>query len=63
MRITLKAARVNAKLTQEEAAKRIGVAKKTIHNWETGKVVPTSDKIPPICDVYGRHYDEIKWTK
>lgn len=63
MRITLEAARVNAKLKQEEAAKLIGVDKKTIHNWETGKSVPKSDKIPIICDVYGRHYDEIQWAR
>lgn len=63
MRITLEAARVNARLTQAQAAKLIGVAKKTLHSWETGKTVPKSDKIPIICSVYGRHYDEIKWTR
>lgn len=63
MRITLEAARVNARLTQAQAAKLIGVAKKTLHSWETGKTVPKSDKIPIICSTYGRHYDEIKWTR
>ena len=36
-KITLKAARVNAELTQDEVAERIGKSKQTIVNWETGK--------------------------
>ena len=36
-KISLKAARVNAGLTQEQAAKAIGKTKQTIVNWETGK--------------------------
>jgi transcriptional regulator with XRE-family HTH domain len=35
-KITLKAARVNAGLTQEETAHRLGRTKQTIVNWETG---------------------------
>lgn len=35
--ISLKAARVNAEMTQDEAAKYMGVARATIHNWENGK--------------------------
>ncbi len=35
-KITLKAARVNAGLTQEETALRLGRTKQTIVNWETG---------------------------
>lgn len=62
MRITLEAARINAKLKQSEAAKKIGVSKKTIGSWESGKTVPKIDKVPIICEVYGRSYDEIIWT-
>jgi DNA-binding XRE family transcriptional regulator len=36
-KITLKAARVNADMTQDEATERIGKSKQTIVNWETGK--------------------------
>ena len=36
-KITLKAARVNAELTLDEAAERIGKSKQTIVNWENGK--------------------------
>ena len=34
--LTLKAARVNAELTLDEAAERIGKSKQTIVNWEKG---------------------------
>lgn len=63
MRITLEAARVNAGLKQSEAAEKIGVNKKTLSCWERGKSVPKSDKIPIICEVYNRHYDDIQWTR
>ena len=35
-KITLRAARVNADLTQVEAAKAMGKTKQTIVNWESG---------------------------
>ena len=63
MRITLEAARVNVGLKQSEAAAKIGVNKKTLSSWERGKSIPKSDKIPIICAVYNRHYDEIKWGR
>ena len=52
MKITMKAARVNANLTQIEAAKKLGISESTIINWENGKTAPKANKIPLICDVY-----------
>lgn len=52
-KMTLKAARVNANLTQEEAAKRIGVAPNTIYRWEAGISSPKFSYLHPICEVYG----------
>ena len=37
MKISLQSARVNAKLTQQMAAQKIGVSKDTISNWERRK--------------------------
>lgn len=37
MAITLKAARVNKKLSQKKAAKLIGVSVSMLSKWETGK--------------------------
>lgn len=56
-KITLKAARVNANLSQAEAAAKIGVAVSTLKNWETGKTFPTQPKIERLCDVYGISFD------
>lgn len=56
-KITLKAARVNAGLTQEEAAKRLGIATSTLRNWESGITFPTQPKIEKLCEVYGISFD------
>lgn len=56
-KITLKAARVNAGLSQEEAAKKIGVAASTLRNWEAGKTFPNQPKIEKMCEVYGISFD------
>jgi transcriptional regulator with XRE-family HTH domain len=56
-KITLKAARVNANLSQQEAARRIGVAASTLRNWESGKTFPNQPKIEKMCEVYGISFD------
>lgn len=56
-KITLKAARVNAGLSQEEAAKKIGIATSTLRNWEAGKTFPNQPKIEKMCEVYGISFD------
>ena len=45
MKLTLKAARVNKGLTQEDVAKALNVTKKTVGSWEMGKTMPKIDKI------------------
>lgn len=42
MKISLQAARVNAGLTQEEMARKLGVSSRTINKWENspGKLKP-----------------------
>lgn len=59
MAISLKAARVDAKLTQEQAAEAIGVTQNTISRWENGVSVPNYKHIPSICKAYGKSYDDI----
>lgn len=56
-KITLKAARVNANLSQVEAAAKIGVAVSTLKNWEAGKTFPNQPRIERICEVYGITFD------
>lgn len=57
--ITLKAARVNAGYTQEEAAKLLDVSVSTLKNWEKGVTFPKQPKILAICNLYGVAYDNI----
>ncbi len=59
MKISLKALRVNAKLTQEEAAKSLNVTAKTIQNWESYETFPTGRQLISICSVYRCGLDDI----
>lgn len=59
MRLTLKALRVNKNLTQEEAAKAIGVSKYTWANYEVGKTYPDVPTIKKIEKVFGVKYSDI----
>lgn len=57
--ISLKAARVNANLTQEEAAKKLGINKATLQNYETGSTSPTMDMVEKIAETYNFPKDYI----
>ena len=59
MALTLKAARVNKKLNQAEAAKKIGVSLSTLSKWESGKCFPSVKYIPRITEVYCVKYDDL----
>lgn len=50
--ISLKAARVNANLTQAEVAKRLHKNKQTITNWENGKTKVSAADLLILCDMY-----------
>ena len=58
-KISLKAARVNAGLTQEQAAEVIGVSVKTIQNWENNTTSPTIEQARLIADAYEFSYENI----
>ena len=51
--ITLKAARVNAGLTQKEAAKRLKISKGTLASYEMYKTIPNIDMAKKIAILYG----------
>lgn len=59
IQISLASARVNANLTQEDVAKRMGVSKVTIINWEKGRVVPGIPEIEMLSKIYGIPQDNI----
>ena len=59
MKLTLKAIRANKGLTQEEAAKLIGVGIDTLSNYERGLTYPDVPIIKKIEEVYGIEYKDI----
>ncbi|MBR7072476.1 MAG: helix-turn-helix transcriptional regulator [Eubacterium sp.] len=58
-KITLKAARVNAGLTQKEAGAEIGVDEGTIRSWEQGETEPKISQAYAIAELYGIPVDSI----
>ena len=60
-RLTLRAVRVNAGLTQLEASKGLGVSPRTLGKWEKGITFPDAKMIDRICEFYGVPYDGIKF--
>ncbi len=45
-------ARLNANLTQEQAAEFLGVSRQTISNWETEKTYPDIVSVVKMSDLY-----------
>ena len=61
VKLSLKAARINANLDQKAAAKAIGVSNKTLGTWENGITSPPANKIPSIIELYGVPYDQLNF--
>lgn len=59
MAIHLKAARVNAGLTQSEAAKELNISKGTLANYEKYKTKPDIEMSKKIAELYGTTVDDI----
>ncbi len=59
LRITLKAARVNADLTQREAGEALGVTPDVISNWERGISFPDVAQVKAIEKAYNISYDNL----
>lgn len=57
--ITLKAARVNAGLTQADAAKQLGVSVQTLCNYEKGKKSPTVLVAKKMSELYDATISEL----
>lgn len=63
MAIQLKAARVNANMTQEDVAKGLGVSKNTIVNYESYKSKPSVERAKALADMFGMSVDDIIWSQ
>lgn len=61
MKITLKAARVNAGFTLEQVAEKTGFARSTLSYWEKGKRSPKLDAMRCLCELYGVSIEDLSF--
>lgn len=61
MEMTLKAARVNAGLTQIEVAKLVGTTKNTISNYERYLSKPSIEMAQKLASAYGCTVNDLKF--
>lgn len=52
MLLSLKAARVNADLTQKEVAEKLEISQSALCSWESGRVCPRFDYVLRLCELY-----------
>lgn len=58
--MSLQALRVNANMTQQDVADRLGVSRLTVMKWESGKVEPKELVIYALAKLYNVELDDIK---
>lgn len=58
-KISLEAVRVNAKMTQKEWAKELGVSNATVVNWEKGNTEPSLTQLRKMSELSGIPMDFI----
>ena len=61
--MTLKAARVNAEMTQLEAAKALKISKSTLSNYEKYRTIPDIERSKQIAALYGCTVNDIIFFK
>lgn len=59
MKLTLKAARVNAGMTQDEVAETLKKSKNTIVNYEKGRSTPDIETGKALAALYGLSVDDL----
>lgn len=60
-KMSLKAARVNAGLSQKQVATRLKVSNKTVCAWESGKSIPNIQRVNELCGLYNVAIDDINF--
>lgn len=63
MAITLKAARVNAGMSQTEAANHLGISKNTLCNYENYRTIPDIEMSKKIAALYNWSVNDIIFFK
>lgn len=52
LKISLKAARVNAKMTAKNVGEKVGKTEKTVLNWENGITPIPAEYFDRLCKIY-----------
>ena len=55
----LRGERAKTRMSQEQAARKIGVSQASIQKWEAGEVVPTIESIFALANLYGIEIDTL----
>ena len=63
MAISMKAARVNAGLTQIQVAEKIRKTKGTVASYESYMTAPDITTAQALAKLYGMSINDIKWAK
>jgi len=59
MKVSIKALRVNADMTQEAAAKALDITVRTLQNWESYETFPTAQQLLKMCSIYNCELGDI----
>ena len=59
MKVKLRAARVNADLTLDEAAKALGITKSTLINYEKYRTTPNMEMGAAMASLYGATVNDL----
>lgn len=59
MQVSMKAMRVNAEMSQQQAADAIGTTKRTLASWENHETFPNALQLKRLCEVYGCQMNDI----
>ena len=62
-KMTIKAARVNAGMTQDELAEKMGVSRSTVIDWENEKRNMRTPYVHLFCGIVGLSEDDILLPK
>ena len=60
MEISLKAARINAGMTQTDVCIQLGIRRGTLSRWENGKNYPNVKQMQKLCELYGVKIEDLK---
>ena len=63
LKITIKSARVNSGLTQDEASDALGIDKSTLVRWVKDSTNIPAEKIRRIIDLYGVSFEHLFFGK